>query len=59
VKKINDLDADTSAFGQGLSTTPLQMLMAYAAIAMAEVLMNRMLFKTLSIRPAINLSRGR
>jgi cell division protein FtsI (penicillin-binding protein 3)/stage V sporulation protein D (sporulation-specific penicillin-binding protein) len=39
VKKINDLDADTSAFGQGLSTTPLQMLMAYAAIANGGVLM--------------------
>jgi len=33
VKKINNLDADTASFGQGLSVTPLQMLMAYAAIA--------------------------
>lgn len=32
-RKINDLDADTASFGQGLSVTPLQMLMAFAAIA--------------------------
>jgi cell division protein FtsI/penicillin-binding protein 2 len=39
VKKINDLDADTASFGQGISVTPLQMLMAYAAIANGGTLM--------------------
>jgi cell division protein FtsI/penicillin-binding protein 2 len=39
VKRINDLDADTASFGQGLSVTPLQMLMSYAAIANGGTLM--------------------
>lgn len=38
-KKINDLDADTASFGQGISVTPLQMLMSFAAIANGGVLM--------------------
>jgi cell division protein FtsI/penicillin-binding protein 2 len=38
-KRINDLDADTASFGQGLSVTPLQMLMSYAAIANGGTLM--------------------
>jgi cell division protein FtsI/penicillin-binding protein 2 len=38
-KKINELDADTASFGQGISVTALQMLMSYAAIANNGVLM--------------------
>ncbi|MDD4902462.1 MAG: penicillin-binding protein 2 [Patescibacteria group bacterium] len=45
VKKINNLDADTAAFGQGLSVTPLQMLMAYAAIANGGTLMKPFVVK--------------
>lgn len=39
VKKINNLDVDTASFGQGLSVTPLQMLMSFAAIANGGTLM--------------------
>jgi cell division protein FtsI/penicillin-binding protein 2 len=38
-KKINSLDADTASFGQGISVTPLQMLMSYAAMANNGALM--------------------
>jgi|WetSurMetagenome_2_1015567.scaffolds.fasta_scaffold15832_3 cell division protein FtsI/penicillin-binding protein 2 len=38
-KRINNLDADTASFGQGISVTPLQMLMSYAAIANNGALM--------------------
>ncbi len=53
VKKINDLDADTASFGQGLSTTPLQMLMAYAAIANGGMLMKPYVVKDI-VDPAGN-----
>ncbi|HTX86600.1 MAG TPA: penicillin-binding protein 2 [Candidatus Nanoarchaeia archaeon] len=45
VKRINDLDADTASFGQGISVTPLQMLMAYAAIANGGTLMKPFVVK--------------
>ncbi|HTW96264.1 MAG TPA: penicillin-binding protein 2 [Candidatus Methylomirabilis sp.] len=38
-KRINSLDADTASFGQGISVTPLQMLMSYAAIANGGLLL--------------------
>ncbi|MDD5527462.1 MAG: penicillin-binding protein 2 [Patescibacteria group bacterium] len=47
VKKINSLDADTAAFGQGISTTPLQMLMAFAAIANGGTLMKPYVVKNI------------
>jgi len=36
--KIRPIDAATTSFGQGLSVTPLQMIMSYAAIANQGVL---------------------
>jgi cell division protein FtsI/penicillin-binding protein 2 len=45
VKRINDLDADTASFGQGISVTPLQMLMSFAAIANGGTLMKPYLVK--------------
>jgi cell division protein FtsI/penicillin-binding protein 2 len=46
-KKINELDADTASFGQGISVTPLQMLMSFAAIANGGVLMKPFVVKEL------------
>jgi cell division protein FtsI (penicillin-binding protein 3)/stage V sporulation protein D (sporulation-specific penicillin-binding protein) len=45
MKKINDLDADTASFGQGISVTPLQILMAFAAIANDGALMKPFVVK--------------
>jgi cell division protein FtsI/penicillin-binding protein 2 len=55
VKKINDLDVDTASFGQGISVTPLQMLMSYAAIANGGVLMKPYVVKEI-IDPSGNKS---
>jgi cell division protein FtsI/penicillin-binding protein 2 len=66
-KKINNLDADTASFGQGISVTPLQMLMSFAAIANGGTLMkpyvvkeiidsngNKMETKPVTVRQAIS-----
>jgi cell division protein FtsI/penicillin-binding protein 2 len=47
VKRINDLDADTASFGQGISVTPLQMLMSFAAIANGGALMKPYVVKSI------------
>lgn len=38
-KKIKPIEAATAAFGQGITATPLQMILAYAAIANGGILM--------------------
>ena len=45
--KIRPIDAATASFGQGLSTTPLQMLMAYAAVANKGLMMKPYLVKAI------------
>lgn len=48
--KIKEIDAATASFGQGISVTPLQMVMSYAAIANKGILMKPYLVKEI-IRP--------
>lgn len=43
--KIRPVDAATASFGQGITVTPLQMLMSYAAIANKGVLMKPYIVK--------------
>ncbi|OIO06593.1 hypothetical protein CO115_03330 [Candidatus Falkowbacteria bacterium CG_4_9_14_3_um_filter_36_9] len=43
--KIKPIDAATASFGQGISVTPLQMIMAYGAIANGGILMKPYLVK--------------
>jgi len=44
-KKIKAVDASVASFGQGITVTPLQMVMAYAAIANGGALMKPYLVK--------------
>ena len=44
---VRPIDAATAAFGQGLSVTPLQMLMSYATIANKGILMKPYLVKSI------------
>ncbi len=46
-KRIPEVDAATASFGQGIATTPLQMLMAYQAIADQGVLMKPYVVQTI------------
>ncbi|MFA5163421.1 MAG: penicillin-binding protein 2 [Patescibacteria group bacterium] len=48
--KIKEIDAATASFGQGISVTPLQMVMAYSALANRGELMKPYLVKTI-VRP--------
>ncbi len=45
--KVRDIDAATASFGQGIATTPLQMLMSYQAIANQGLLMKPYVVKTI------------
>jgi cell division protein FtsI/penicillin-binding protein 2 len=45
--KIRNIDAATASFGQGLATTPLQMLMPYQAIANKGMMMKPYIVKTI------------
>ncbi|MEI7452104.1 MAG: penicillin-binding protein 2 [Candidatus Falkowbacteria bacterium] len=44
-KNVKPIDAATASFGQGLTATPLQMLMSYAAIANHGILMKPYIVK--------------
>lgn len=46
-KKVIEIDAATASFGQGISVTPLQMVMAYQALANKGVLMKPYIVKTI------------
>ncbi len=46
-KNIKEIDAATASFGQGLSVTPLQMLMSYATIANQGVMMKPYVVKAI------------
>ena len=48
--KIRPIDAATASFGQGLTVTPLQMLMSYAAVANNGILMKPYIVKKI-IKP--------
>ena len=45
--KVKEIDAATASFGQGIAVTPLQMIMAYQAIANKGVLMQPHIVKTI------------
>lgn len=47
VGKVKEIDAATASFGQGISATPLQMLMPYQAIANHGILMKPYIVKAL------------
>lgn len=46
-KKIKEIDAATASFGQGIASTPLQMVMSYQALANQGVLMKPYIVKAI------------
>jgi cell division protein FtsI/penicillin-binding protein 2 len=46
-KRVPEIDVSTAAFGQGIAATPLQMVMAYQAIANGGVLMKPYVVKAI------------
>ncbi|MCU0680280.1 MAG: penicillin-binding protein 2 [Planctomycetes bacterium] len=44
-EKVREVDAATASFGQGITSTPLQMVMAYAAVANGGILMKPYIVK--------------